>query len=358
MPKRPAQTSEGPSPKRTRTQKYPKDHAEELETNGVTVFNVGFTVTFLALLQLWACQEIAAYPEFKSDATEFVGGGFQAHGNASSFHNPMVRWLRWYLHVAATPIYRALANILGYTFLQMIPDRFMLRVQGRAATAETFHRDEAKGLPENALAFGGWFNFSTHSVYFRCVPGTHRNAQGIIKGFVKVKDPKQYKGKDELIEIPPGHMIIFQENLVHAVNGTKNKFDQYRLFTSAILSHSPIPFDPNVFTHYIPNQAPFTLKSGQDPQMIPKLWLVNHIEKAKALAPMLHDSCTYMHEVKSGKNKGLMFRAPLRLCPSLKELGAKYEDYTPEEIEVHKPLSLYDPLLDRLPQCPNPIFTA
>lgn len=353
MPKRAAQTSEGPSPKRTRTIKSPHDHAHELDTKGVTVFSLGFSVTFLALLQLWACQEIAAYPEFKGDATEFVGGGFQAHGNAGSFHNPMVRWLRWYLHVAATPIYRALANTLGYTFIQMIPDRLMLRVKGRAATAETFHRDEAKGLPENALAFGGWFNFSTNSVYFRCVPATHRTSQGIIKGFVKVRDPKLYKGKDKLVEIPPGHMIIFQENLVHAVNGTKNKFDQYRLFTSAILSHSPNPFDPMVFTHTIPNQAPFTLKSGQISAMIPKLWLVNHTEKVKVFAPMLHDRCTYEHEFKSGKKKGLKMRAPLRLCPSLQELGAKYEDYTQEEIRRYMPLSLDDPLLDQYPECPN-----
>lgn len=334
----------------------PEHYANELKLNGVTVFSLGISIVFLAYLQTWACQIIAEYPEFHPHATEFVGGGFQAHGNAGSFHNPMVRWLRCHLHVAATPIYRALADMLGYTHLQMIPDRLMLRVQGRAATAETFHRDEAKGLPENALAFGGWFNFSTNSVYFRCVIGTHRNAQGIIKGFVKVKDPKLYKGKDKLIEIPPGHMIIFQENLVHAVNGTKNKFDQYRLFTSAILSHSPNPFDPKVFTHTIPNQAPFTLKSGQISAMIPKLWLVNHTEKAKAFAPMLHDSCTYEHEVKSGKKKGHKFRAPLRLCPSLQELGAKYEDYTQEEIRRYMSLSLDDPLLDQYPECPNPML--
>jgi len=155
-------------------------------------------------------------------------------------------------------------------------------------------------------------------------------------GFVPVTNPEQYKGKEGLVEIPPGHMLIFFENLVHLVLGGKSKFTQYRQFTAAILKNDQEPYFPNIL-ELLNTQACMPLKSLQLPPTFPKFWLVNHVPKlvefAKGLIPELRREYT----PKSGKNKGKTFVIPVQKWPSLQDLGATYPDYTEEEKQAHLP---------------------
>ena len=99
--------------------------------------------------------------------------------------------------------------------------RIMLRRKGQQAVRESFHRDQSP-IQADEVVFGGWLNLDDDDQYFSACPGTYN--QRVAAGFHKITDKAQlagYRKKVRKIRIPPGFAVLFYQNIVHEVVGTK-----------------------------------------------------------------------------------------------------------------------------------------
>ena len=173
----------------------------------------------------------------------YVLGGFAALGNPASFHNPFVRNLRQIALKAVLPLFNKLDR-KGDVNLEVLPDRMMYRSSGQVPVKETWHRDVMStntamniqtGLQDGDEIYGGWINLDKKPQYLSCVPGSHLGVSlhNLKQGFVTIK--KDYI--DEInkykyaFPIPPGHMVVFPQYLIHEVVAKKLDYTSMRLFT-------------------------------------------------------------------------------------------------------------------------------
>ena len=118
-----------------------------------------------------------SFREYKSgvEIKKYVGGGFGALGNPSSFHNELVRQLRLRIMMSAVPLFstyeaQARKGKRRYAILEQLLDRMLFRPAKDKPTAESWHRDislhleEFRGanIDEGDIVFGGWIEFWTH----------------------------------------------------------------------------------------------------------------------------------------------------------------------------------------------------
>jgi hypothetical protein len=245
--------------------------------------------------------------------TKFVGGGFSALGNPSSFHSMVVRHLRRIAH-------NAMVNEnpfeLGSEYkVSQVIDRLMKRIPGAAPGKESWHRDVATNTKEGDIVFGGWINLDGSDQYFSCIPGTHNDAVSTSSGFVvnllqsdkdKITAHQKLK-KKPLVRIPPGCMLIFNERLIHEVVSKKASKTMLRLFTGWYVSKTDQPHDsrPNdgVATDKtnkkrlidrLNKQAAMYIKSGQMPPMAPPLHWCNYPHLIAGYTDKLRDAATNM----------------------------------------------------------------
>ena len=267
-----------------------------------------------------------SFPEYKSHE-QLVLGNFAALGNPASFHNPFVRKMR----LRSMEIVRA-ANVIPMVSekhkLAQIIDRMMYRKRGLKPTAESWHRDEAKHTNPDDVVYGGWINLDPTPQYFSCIPGTHRVAKTHHGGFAKV-DPKTIdtRGKKK-IEIKPGHILIFNEDLIHEVLSTPSKNDMCRLFLGWLVTTSDDTIIPDI-EHILRVQAVVPLKSGQVPPMYAKLHWTNWHQRLVAFSENFHESC-----IESKKRKEDTVRVVHRNMKSLRDLGYMYPPYMQDEIDI------------------------
>jgi len=245
---------------------------EALETLGYVVLPTQFDSAQLTDEFMKTLRE---FPAFLPGATSFVGGGFSALGNSQSFHNPFVRELRSQL---CQRFGQHLKQQLGFPYLQVLPDRMLYRPVGAKVTQESWHRDVAPGLPSD-LVLGGWINCGQSTEQFICVPGTRldeSNKKTENGGFYSLKksDFADYNARKTVVQIPPGHVLLFDETIIHCVAASKHKVPLCRLFLAWRLTHSQEPLLPQLESQLL-EQAVVTLKSEQEPRMWPKLWWVN-----------------------------------------------------------------------------------
>ena len=209
------------------------DYQAFLKKHGYGVIDTTFSKELDSTRALFDAMLIDA-PEFnKPDLLDPywkpVLGGFGALANPSSFHHPWVRKMREML----------MCEILDYDVLpvegrnlEQVFDRVMFRRKGDKPTAESVHRDEAVTAKEGDLIFGGWLNFDKTDQKLLCCPGTHLEVGGQNKGFAKIKDAKEIEKYRELmrsVRVPPGHLLVFYENIVHEVASRKAEDDVRRL---------------------------------------------------------------------------------------------------------------------------------
>ena len=172
----------------------------------------------------------------------YVLGGFAALGNPSSFHNEFVRNLRIRTRRAVTPLFRSIIKnnpnipVRDETGLEMLIDRMMYRLESQAPSAESWHRDVAPSdkIETHDEIYGGWLNLDTKSQFLSCIPGSHLgiSLKKLKKGFASV--PKEHIGQVDKYkiryEIPPGHIVIFPQYIIHEVISKKALYDMMRLF--------------------------------------------------------------------------------------------------------------------------------
>lgn len=198
----------------------------------------------------------------------FVLGGFQAMANPSSYHHPLRRQLMVNIYKYMAPIFSSVirnSRYREYKYFSMIPDRFGIRRNDQQVGKETWHKDKSLDLERSrhAILFGGWINLdpigSGKMQYFNCVPGdvvTPEEGQGFYErnlqkkgGFSAEKDfIPQLNARRQRIQVPPGHLVVFNELLTHEVapGDKKGDFDasknSYRCYLKWFLSKNKEPY--------------------------------------------------------------------------------------------------------------------
>lgn len=272
--------------------------------------------------------------------TSFVGGGFQALGNPSSFHGLVARRLR---RIA----YRAMLDAYPFDTTKKVSeviDRMMKRCVGRQPTRESWHRDVATNTKPGDEVFGGWINLDNTEQTFSCIPGTHRGAVEFEGGgFVtrlsdadnaQIAKHRAQGKRGGIVKIPPGYMLIFNERLIHEVMAVKAKWSILRMFTGWYVSnHSDVHdsrpgdiIDKSIggegkgkerLLHRLSEQGIMPIKSGQMPPMVPKLYWTNFPEK-------IPEAVAYIREAGVGYHRrldtairfpGVSFRSPYSIDP-------------------------------------------
>ena len=295
--------------------------ARELYDRGVVVVPLEPYASRPELL----CAEVArAREEFiefkvKGKLVQQVLGGFGALGNPSSFHHPTIRALRARVkRQVAMPLFGEYARIeahdsgsddVAQARVEALFDRLCVRAKAFGALgAETWHRDtfsptkyvdardECLPSPNTRDTLsGGWLNCNAHGEadrmqYFVCVPGSHKGKKTMTTGagfeMLDKSDATQYGTRGERIAVPPGHVVIFLQAIVHKVANTPPPplEPSLRLFVAHHLAYSDTPLYPWELTRtWIADQAVPRLPSGQWPAM----YSANHYSRLFKGGPLV-----------------------------------------------------------------------
>jgi len=182
-----------------------------------------------------ANQVIKSIEKYKNKPIKYVLGSFQALSNPASFHCHTARSIRM-------KAYKAMGKMFsdGHEYLEMLFDRLAYRQAGSniEEDPDKWHRDIAPSslLKKDDLVYGGWVNLDDEDQRFICVMGSHaKNADG--SGFVREKPDNE----GHIITIPPGHAIVFHQNILHAIAPTTFKKDSYRQFLGWRVTNDKTP---------------------------------------------------------------------------------------------------------------------
>ena len=316
------------------------------------------------------------FPEYLRDKTNpdldisgnpivYVLGGFAALGNPASFHNDLVRDLRKKCREAVSPLFKKLINsyvnkkLREETKLEMLFDRMMYRKKSQKPSEESWHRDviPPEKIEDNDELFGGWLNLDEYDQYFSCIPGSHlgKRQKELKKGFATIPEKEidtisVYRYK---FTVPPGHMIIFPQYILHEVVAKENKYDMMRLFIGwrTTISKDYLHSDAE---KRIQTQAVMRLPSGQEPPM----FAANHgsFFRWKRFKPIPNNSHqvstiewsinTFLdHLLKLEKADAKKDKPEYKIIPQvLKSLVEykipMYRPYTSEEMALYRPQRL------------------
>lgn len=233
-----------------------------------------------------------------------VKGGFGALGNPSSFHGPVIREIRAQAQAAAVPLFKAYASLLENDELrleQLVDRARVLRVDAKI-TPEQWHRDETPGKKINKAAgrpivldddliFGGWISLDGPQ-HFSAIRGSHTTSNGHAgstgftpidptkgasgEAYTEAKNQALEAGEEWYISVPAGHMLIFQQELVHEVTqGPARTEESYRQFIGWRLTTSEHSLLTEGDDFFVRQGVPL-LKSNQHPAMYPsRAWCIS-----------------------------------------------------------------------------------
>ena len=303
--------------------------------------------------------------QHKMEHNRFVLGGVGYVPFASLWYSEIVR------RITAEVYHKVLEqnpfDINENKYFCMLPDRPLVRFPGQAVVEKgKWHQDDAANSVDGTdLIYGGWVNLNSDvTQYFKAIPGTHNPNHPIFntleqknggkRGYSDFKSKKDQTyltnyWKNEvknLIEIPPGHVLIFQENLIHTVfpNPPINK-PLLRLHTSFNISSSKIPLHdrPTQPKHQkkrkikslFEDQEMIPVRSGQHtPLYSPFNLFPNNVHAVDELSSHYIECCK-----KNGRVK--------RFLPSMKEMNTKgnikmRRNMDENEIKYYLPHKLQD----------------
>lgn len=240
----------------------------------------------------------------------YVLGGFSGLGNPGAYHAPLFRKLR---KIAWKKQRKIIRNKIQ-TYPKKLKDNYkfefffgrpLYRKKGLAPVAEAWHRDVVpqKYIDRDDEVYGGWINLDSQNQYMSCLPGSHlnENLYELSSGFSQIskvlfrKLSAENYGREKLSDdnkktierkvksivknmlkykhvftIPPGHMIMFPQYLIHEVVATKVKYNMYRLSIGSRLTLMDEPlFDTK---EIIEKQSISRLGGG----MLPPMYSANH----------------------------------------------------------------------------------
>jgi hypothetical protein len=332
-------------------------YEKQLKTNGFVVIPcISYEQAQEARADVY--RERAKFPEYKSNATEFVGGSFAAYGNPSSFHNPTVRRLREWAQTAAVPeLWKPyVRKYMKEAKLEQCFDRLMIRPTNKKVGDETWHRDEAVGLAPGDRVFGGWICLDDCDQFFHCVPGTHIGANNQGGGFAKIpKDDEkahaEFRAACVAVAIPPGHMLVFFEHIVHEVVSKTVKHEIVRLFVGWRLTRADNPLHPNTeegLRANLTSQSVMQIKSDQIPTIVPSAYWNYYPVLYETFSKNFIDKLIKPRAVasKTSKNYGKVYNVVDDKFTSLLQMDLpRYRPYKEKEIAMHLPRKRWTNLL-------------
>jgi hypothetical protein len=160
------------------------------------------------------------------------------------------------------------------------------------------------------------------------------------KGFAPIKDKKQiqlYQKQKKLVVIPPGHILVFYENILHEVLSKKTKKALTRVFLAWRLTTDRNHLYFENIDMLLKNQSIMQLKSLQQPPMYAKLHWTNWRNKIEHFSQNIIDECKEVRVVQSGKDKGKSYHITRRYLPPISELTKVTNHYTKREFQMYKP---------------------
>jgi hypothetical protein len=316
-------------------------------------------------------QTLDSFPEYKRNPLQlgqditgnqliYVLGGFAALGNPASFHNDFVRNIRKQCREAVIPLFKKVIKryenktLRKETKLEMLFDRMMYRLVSQQPQAESWHRDviPSKYIEINDEIFGGWINLDTENQYFSCIPGSHLGVSQheLDEGFSTIpEDEVGEVGKYRYtFPVPPGHVVIFPQYILHEVVSQKAKHDMMRLFIGWRLTVSNNYLHPETEKR-MQEQAVMPLPSGQQPPM----YSSNHqsLFRWKKFKPVANQSRQFstidwatttfkdeLLETKEQTKDRPAYTIIKRFLTSLEDYHlVKYKEYTPSEMALYLP---------------------
>jgi len=301
-------------------------------------------------------------PELDSEGNPlvYVAGGFAALGNPSSFHNEFSREMRELGFEAMMELMKGYSPMIAPSEvsdvyrLQALSDRMMFRQKGQKPTAESWHRDVMKpgSIDEYDELFGGWINLDLQDQYFSCIPGSHLDIvqKRLEAGFATLSgaldkinggktDPKELKAAmTEVTQhrhqftVPPGHMIVFPQYILHEVVANIAEYNMRRQFTGWRLTTMDGPLYPITL---FDDNAVIPLPGSMKPPMYAQMHLMGFKNKPFKMGPetkysLVEWSEASFHERCIGEN-GIVHRH----MKSLTEYGFElYPKYTKKEKRI------------------------
>ncbi len=192
-------------------------------------------------------------------------------GCASSFHSTTVRNIRmdqWQHGYYLMNKYFQACNF------ELLPDRLMVRPATQTIARGSWHRDTSFHACNGDVIFGGWINFDFFDQPFTYVPNSSissTNARPDERGYTVVDNvvASECNSLKETVKVPPGHMLVFNETLIHRIMPTNTKqiktgFSSVRLFQGFRLTTSNDLLNPSKMEELI-GQDVLTLKDGKKP---------------------------------------------------------------------------------------------
>jgi hypothetical protein len=211
--------------------------------------------------------------------------------------------------------------------------------------------------------FGGWVNLNDFEQHFSCCPKTHTEVTG-NNGFAPItskEDKKRYKAIKQKIVIPPGHMVVFYERLVHQVLAHKKKQPMVRLFIGWDLTTDAM----SLYGRWLNSISPVTAAEANErfksamkefPVVDSKLggkcdkcamyspnhlmfWFERVIEFSKNVKPAYREDYTFSSGGRSGQTFNIVKRF---MAPVQDEAWKAARPYSDKELELFIPKRIHD----------------
>ena len=259
--------------------------------------------------------------------------------NPSSFHHPVIRSAHKEIYETVKTTLEQLD--LDQKYIEQLPDRIMIRSPDKVIKTGNYHRDSSPLAKPGDLILGGWLNLDLYDQPFRFVPESQLPETDIEdKGFKRLAN-QEVEGA-ETIQVPPNHILIFNETLIHAISGTNKKqrdlgTPSMRIFCGFRLTNNSEPLDPTTRDILLEQGVP-NLKSGQKPQMYSALHWTNHRNLLREMSHNYQWGCKEQRVVKSGPSKRMCHIVVDSPMKSLEEYGfEKFPEYSEEELGRYTP---------------------
>jgi len=313
--------------------------ATELKTMGIVVLKVN---------SKRHAKDAAAFEHYLTHVPEIKdgyvvkgdlnAGSFGCINFSSAYHNPSYRQCSRTIYGTCTPVMGALGSMTGMANMEGIPDRQLKRTE--SPTGESVHRDQSDGLELTDLCFGTMYNLNKDvNQYFSCLPGTHELHSSGGNGFTSIKDKAiiaDFKARKVSVTIPPGHVALFFENLMHEVKSGKPSEPLKRQGMGFRLTDSEEQWWPSNAPRF-QTQAALAHKSGETGPMYPRLWWTNWPDKFPGFVERFIPEMLTTRTYASGKRQGETIVVPRLTPPSLKELGKMYEPWSEADLAMFRP---------------------
>ena len=313
---------------------------------------------------MMAAPEFIDHPSFEEVTVErgYILGGTAFAGSPSVFNNEVS--LRWHDETAAylMEMIQALAGLSGIREVKLariLHDRIQIRPAGATASAESFHRDLPGMMQEEEWCIGGFQNCDAGNQYFCGVKGSHTLTTPSGAGFSKIDQAGQKEYKARLaaqanqhdtdskgkIIVPPGHLILFFSNMVHAVNASKVPYTSVKIFFGLRLTphistgmvgidKRPLTYEAVVARMKANDVIP--LGSGQTPAFYPGMYHVfpeTLLPKAEVFVERMLVPGAMRYPIREANSRHDYTRS----VKSLAELGLPLYTYRQDQFEAMLP---------------------